>query len=412
MQTVYGHRRWLYLAILFLVTTSNYVDRQIVGILLEPIKREFGVSDTVLGLLTGFSFAIFYATLGIPVARYADRGDRRLLISLSLLVWSFFTFVSGFAQQFWHLVVARIGVGAGEAGAVPPAQSLVAAYFPARERGIAFGILMMSGTAGSLIAFIGGAFIAENWGWRAAFLAMGAPGILLAAVAFMGLDEPRRPMEHQAEPLARSFAALLSKPGFRALTAAMILYFVVSYGAVTFLSPMMVRVYGVSLSAIAASYGVAAAFGTTIGSIAGGWITDRLARRDPRWVPWSGAVVLLCAAPVYLIMLAMPSLAGFAAVGLIANILFAAAVPPFFAHLHAICGGARRATAVALIFFFANLIGLGLGPLLTGALSDAFSAHLGPGGIRPALMIAVVAFLPSGWFMIRAGVTLHADMED
>jgi MFS family permease len=146
-----GRQRSAYLLVLFLVGTSNYVDRNIIGVLLEPIKREFGVSDTMLGLLSGLSFALFYATLGIPVARWADRGDRRFIITISLTVWSLMTVLCGMAQNFWQLALARVGVGMGEAGAIPPAQSLIADYYPPDRRAKAIGIYMMCSMAGYVI---------------------------------------------------------------------------------------------------------------------------------------------------------------------------------------------------------------------------------------------------------------------
>ena len=168
---------------LFLIGTSNFADRNVIGVLLEPIKAEFGISDASLGLLSGVSFALFYATLGLPVAHWADRGDRRLIITLALGIWTVMTALCGLAQSFWQLVLVRVGVGAGEAGAVPPAQSLIIDYYSPDRRGRAIGIFMLSSTTGYVLGIVIGGWIAEAHGWRAAFLFVGLPRLVLAILA-------------------------------------------------------------------------------------------------------------------------------------------------------------------------------------------------------------------------------------
>lgn len=409
-------QRWGFLAILFLVSTSSYMDRQIITIVLEPIKQEFQVSDARLGLLTGFSFALFYATLGLPVARLADRANRRLIIGVALTIWSGFTLLCGFAQGFWHLAFARVGVGAGEAGAIPPAQSLLADYFPPEQRGRALGLFMMSAMAGYLVAFVGGSQVAAAFGWRMAFVAVGLPGLLLALVVFRGLQEPRilpgrAVPSDQGESLFKSWKALSAKPGFVKLTGAMILYFFVSYGAVMFFPSFMMRVYGEDLASVGLIYGAMQAVASLTGSVLGGLAVDRLARRDPRWMCWMPGAMLLAIAPLQILALLMPSLLSFVLVCFLPSLLIAALPPGFFTHLHAICGSPRRATSVAFIFFFANLLGLGFGPVVAGAMSDWFSARQGPSGIRWALMLVLLLLLPAGVLMLRAARTLRADVE-
>lgn len=415
--TLYTPRqRWGFLAILFLVSTSSYMDRQIITIVLEPIKDEFQVSDAKLGLLTGFSFAIFYATLGLPVARLADRANRRFIIGVALTVWSGFTVLCGFTQGFWQLAASRIGVGAGESGAIPPAQSLVADYFPPEQRGRALGLFMMSAMAGYLVAFIGGSQVAATYGWRAAFLFVGAPGLLLALLVFFGLSEPRS-LPGRAVPrgggesIADSWRALRAKPGFINLSAAMILYFFVSYGAVMFFPSFMMRVYGEELARVGLVFGAMSAVASVIGSILGGWAVDRLCGRDRRWMCWLPGALLLATAPLQIAALLMPTFLSFVLVCFVPSLAIAALIPSLFTHLHAICGAPRRAASVAFMFFFANLIGLGIGPVVAGALSDHFTALNGPSGIRWSLMIVVLLFLPAGWLMLRAARSLATDIE-
>ncbi len=410
-------RRWSFLAVLFLVSTSNYVDRNIIGVLLEPIKREFGVSDTMLGLLTGFSFAVFYATLGIPVARWADRGDRKLILTVSLAAWSVMTALCGMAQSFVQLALARIGVGAGEAGALPPAQSLIADYYPPAERGKALGTFMMSSMAGYVLGVVVGGQIAQAYGWRAAFLVVGLPGLALAVITYLMLDEPRRLPQFAVaaaavEPLRTSIKALAAKRSFVDITIAMVLYFLMAYGAFVFTVSYLIRSHGLSVGRASAIFGTVSTVTAVIGSLVGGALADRLARRNITWLARLPGWVLILAFPVYELAFSVRSLPMTVAVLAVGGSLLTGAIPSMFAALHAVCGSARRAMSVAVIFFFANLIGTGLGPIITGRLSDSFAASAGPAeGLRYAMMIVMVAFLPAGWFMLRAARNLERDQE-
>jgi predicted MFS family arabinose efflux permease len=182
------------LGVLVVVYTFNFIDRQILSILLEPIKAELGLSDGQLGLLAGFAFAAFYATLGIPIARYADRSNRRTLIAAALAIWSGMTALSGLAQNFWQLLVARIGVGVGEAGCSPPAHSMLADYYPATQRATALGIYSLGIPVGIMFGFVAGGWMNEFFGWRAAFFVVGIPGVLLAVLVRFTVQEPERGM--------------------------------------------------------------------------------------------------------------------------------------------------------------------------------------------------------------------------
>jgi predicted MFS family arabinose efflux permease len=412
-----GRRRWTFLAVLFLVSTSNYVDRNVIGVLLEPIKREFQVSDTMLGLLTGFSFAIFYATLGIPVARWADRGDRRFIVTISLTIWSLMTALCGMAQSFLQLALARIGVGAGEAGALPPAQSLIADYYPPGERGKALGTFMMSSMAGYVIGVVLGGQIAQAYGWRAAFLVVGLPGLALAVLTRLVLDEPRRlprfaVQRDSAERLFVSVRVLLGKRSFVDILIAMVLYFLMAYGAFVFTVSHLIRSHGLSVGRASAIFGIVSTVTAVAGSWLGGAFADRLAKRDIGWLARLPGWMLILALPVYEVAFAGRSLGVAVPALAVGGMLLTGAIPAMFAALHAVCGSPRRAMSVAVIFFFANLIGTGLGPLLTGRLSDAFARSVGPAdGLRYAIMIMMVTFVPSGWFMLRAAKNLSHDQE-
>jgi len=413
-----GRQRGVFLLVLFLVGTSNYVDRNIIGVLLEPIKQEFGVSDTMLGLLSGISFALFYATLGIPVARWADRGDRRFIITISLTVWSLMTVLCGMAQNFWQLALARVGVGMGEAGAIPPAQSLIADYYPPDRRSKAIGVYMMCSMAGYVIGLVAGGWIAQHYGWRAAFFIVGLPGLLLALTTRFLLAEPRHLPQfairaQSQEPVTATFRALFEKPSYRNVIGAMVLYFLMAYGALLFTASFMMRVHGLSVSEAGALFGGLSAAGAIVGNIGGGILTDHLAKRDIAWTARLPGWGLILALPLYEVAFMAPNLSIMAGALFLASIFLTGVIPPMFSALHAVCGTARRAMAVAIAFFFANLIGLGLGPVIAGSLSDWFAQDYGPAdGLRFALMTVMFTFIPSGILMLRAARTLCADMED
>lgn len=410
-------RRTALLAVLFLIGTSNYVDRNIIGVLLEPIKAEFRVSDTQLGLLSGISFAALYATLGIPIARWADRGDRRLIITLALVVWSGMTALCGLAQNFWQLAVIRIGVGAGEAGAIPPAQSLIADYYPPDRRAKALGIYTLSSVAGGVIGMAGGGWLAQAYGWRAAFLVVGLPGMAIALLAALVLKEPRRDgRNHLAaaaqEGVMETFRALLAKPSYRNIVVAMTVYFLMAYGAMIFFVAFTIRVHGLSVPQAGAVYGLISAGASVVGSIAGGGLADSLARRDPAWLARLPGWGLMVALPFYEGALLAPNVVTMSFMLFIGVVILVGVVPPMFAAVQLVCGPSRRAMAVAIIYFFANLVGLSAGPVIAGALSDHLAVAYGPAnGLRYGLMIVMIAFVPSGYFMLRAARHIWADAE-
>ncbi|MGH6613365.1 spinster family MFS transporter [Sphingomonas sp.] len=409
-------RRWGLLAILFLVSLSNYVDRQVMSVLIEPIKAEFQASDTMMGLLSGFAFAACYAVLGIPVARLSDRGNRRIVITLSLAIWSMMSVACGFARNFTMLALARTGVGVGEAGAIPPAQSLIADYFPPEQRTRALGIFMASATVGYLIAFMAGTQLAATYGWRMAFIALGLPGLLLAALAWLGLHEPRAgrssaTAQAQHETFRQTLRALADKPSYVFINVSMALYFLVAYGAITWLPAYMGRVLRLELTEIGAAYGAVSALGALVGTLGGGFVIDRLAKRNPRQLAQVPGLILIASCPLYELGLLTNTFGVFLAMVFIAGVGLSAAAPAMFSALHLVCGSARRAMAVAIAFFFANLLGLGFGPLITGALSDLFTAQFGPVGLRYALMAALALLIPAGIALWLGGRTLEADRE-
>jgi predicted MFS family arabinose efflux permease len=408
----------MFLLVLFLVGTSNYIDKNIIGVLLEQIRAEFQVSDTLLGLLSGISFALFYAVLGIPVARWADRSDRKLIMTLSLIAWSATTVLCGLAVTFWQLAAARFAVGAGEAGAIPPAQSLLADYYPATERAQAIGIFMMSATAGYAISLVLGGWITQNYGWRTAFVVVGLFGLVIAPLTYSILREPRHHSkfavaDQDRESISSAAGALLRKRAYQNILASMVLYFMVAYGAHIFIVSAMIRTHHVTVAQAGAVFGIVAAIGAIVGNLGGGAIADRLATRDVAWYARLAGWGLVAALPFFEVALLAPTIFTMAVLLIFSETLMWGIVPPMFAALHLVCGSKRRAMSVAIAFFFANLIGLGLGPVIAGAISDKLAQTYGSAdGLRYSLMIVMTVFLPAGWFMLRAVRHIKADAED
>jgi MFS family permease len=399
------------------VSTSNYADRNVLSVLLPAIKAEFHASDTMLGLLTGLAFALLYATLGLPVARLADRGNRKWIVTLSLIVWSVMTALSGVVGSFWQLALARFGVGAGEAGAIPPAQSLIADYFPPERRGRALAIFLSSATVGYLVGLVGASQLAVAYGWRAAFIVLGAPGLIIAVLTATVLHEPRRKAAYaiiasEAPPMGRVLRDLMRKPAFVNLLLAMTAYFFYAYGAAVFFPSYMVRVLHIDMRTVGAAFGLLSAGATIVGTLAGGFFTDILARRDRRWLVWLPALGLAISLPIAEFSLQIGSFKDYLGLSFVSGIVVGGTLPSMWTAIHLVCGTQRRAVSVALIFLFANLFGLGLGPVLTGVLSDLFTKQMGVVGLRYALMISTLALVPTVYFLIRSGRTLVADSED
>lgn len=409
-------QRWIMLAVLFMISTVSNVDRQIMSVAIEPIKAEFHATDTEMGLLTGFAFALFYATLGLPIARWADRGDRKLIITISITFWSLMTAVCGIVQNFTQMFLARIAVGIGEAGALPTAQSLIADYFPPEARGRAIGIFTMAGVAGFALALIGGAQLASHFGWRSMFVVFGLSSILTAAIAWLVLHEPRALLSHatrsQGEPLRQAIGALWSKPSFLWQIVGAVFYGVVCYGALVFVVSHLVRSFALSLANAGALYGVISSVTAIIGALAGGYLADRLGKRDVSSVPVLTGLLMLGAFPAYVIALLSHDLVTFIIAMLIGGALIFAAGPPLFAGVHIVCGSKRRASAIATLYLLMNLIGLGGAPVATGFLSDRFGEIYGSGtGLRIAMLISVIALLPGACCFIAARRTMRRDAE-
>ncbi len=394
--------RYFVLAVLTLVYALNFVDRQLLVILQEQIKDELKLSDTQLGLLSGFAFALFYVSCGIPIARWADRGVRRSIIAIALTVWSGMTAVSGLAQNYTHLLLARIGVGVGEAGGSPPAHSMISDIFAEKERATALSVYSIGIYIGILIGFALGGFIADAFGWRMAFFVVGLPGIAVAIFLRLTVREPIRGWSEKREaeagdapPFLEVMRFLWSRRTFRHLALAGSLQATVIYGVGNWLPSFFLRNHAIELAELGMWMALAAGFGGGAGSFFGGWLADRLGQRDRRWYVWGSATLILSIAPALAIILTTGTLTLALLLTGLFHFLSASYLGPALAVSHGLVGLRMRALTSAIFFFFINLIGLGLGPLVVGMISDALAAN---GSAQPlAIAMLIVGCIASLW---------------
>ena len=404
------------LGVLVVVYTFNFIDRQILSILLEPIKQDLGLSDSALGMLTGFAFALFYATLGIPIARFADRSNRRNLIAWALAIWSAMTAVSGLAQNFWHLLLARIGVGVGEAGCSPPAHSMLADYFPTENRATALGIYSLGIPFGILFGFIAGGWLNEFFGWRVAFFIVGVPGLLLAILVRFTLREPPRGMaegrvaDEEQPTIMETFRFLWSKRSFRHMAVGGGLTAFVGYGVITWVPSFLIRSYGMSTGDVGTYLGLILGIPGGIGIALGGYLADRYGARDTRWYLWIVSVALIASTPLFFgVYLSSTAFAGlmFLILPILLGNFYQATT---FSQTQGLVSLRMRSVAAAVLLFILNMIGLGAGPQAVGILSDILQPSYGDESLRYALLILSTVQIWAAYHYYQAGKSLKDDL--
>lgn len=404
---------WYVLGALTVICAFNMIDRYLLAGLVGPIKHEFGVSDTYIGFLLGPSFAILYTTVAIPIARLADRSSRVRIISLGCAVWSLFTILSGLANDSTTFALLRLGVGLGEAAFVAPAYSLLADYFPPRRRALAFAIMGTGYFIGQFAGLTAGAGIAEVYGWRAAFIAMGVPGIVLAAIFFVTAREPARlqsplALKTAQAPLWVAVRQLVARPSYRLLTIGSSFGSFATYAFAMWGPTYFMRVYEMSMSRANFYFAVFYGFSCMIGTLTCGWLSDRAARRGVA-APMRVAAAALFSLVVCLILVALLPQVGVAvtvmAIGGVAGGGYSAAV---VASMHDLVPQGIRATATAIWSFVFNFVGFVWGPYAVGVLSDAFSDR-GPDALRIALVCTSSVGLLGAFLLLRSSYTLAED---
>lgn len=417
-----AYRNYL-LSLLMLILAFNNVDRLALGLVLQDIKVDFQLSDTQLGLLTGIAFALFYSTMGIPIARWADRGNRVTIIAVTTALWSAAVAFCGVATNFLHLLLIRVGVAVGEAGCMPTAHSLIADYFNRAERARALAIYMLGGPLSLAIGYFLAGYLNELFGWRTTFMLLGLPGIALAAISWFTLREPRaqgvgtgssrKPLERQeAQPSLREVCATLwSKTTFRHLLFCYSVVFFFGYGVLQWKPAFFIRSYGLQTGELGTWFAVIYGVGGLVGTYWGGELASRWARNEERLQLKVMAIAYASVGVISAFIYLAPN--HYVAFGLmgIATLGIAAANGPLFAIVQTLVPGHMRAMSIAILYLFANLIGMGLGPLAAGALSDMLQPLLGQESLRYALLLMCPGYFWAGWHLWRGSRTVYRDLE-
>ena len=406
------------LVLLTLVYTFNFIDRQLLSILQESIKLELLLSDSQLGLLTGFAFALFYVTAGLPIARLADRSNRRNIVAVSVGLWSFMTAISGLVQNYSQLLAARVGVGIGEAGGSPPSHSIVSDIFPPEKRASALSFYSTGVNLGILFGFLFGGWLNEFFGWRVAFMVVGIPGIILAFIVRATVKEPIRGLienkvaSDEQVPFKQVITVLWQRKTFRHLALASGLNAFAGYGTANWLASFFIRSHEMTTGELGTWLALSTGLFGAIGILLGGILADKLGKTDKRWYLWVPGIATILVAPFMLFTLLTGSqyvalLCAFIP-GLLQNVYLGNSI----ATTHSLVGLRWRSTASAILFLVLNIIGLGLGPFAVGYLSDFLSPSLGTESLR----YAMVALLPTAmiWSSIHfliASRTLQKDLE-
>ncbi len=411
-----GFYRWYVLLILALTYGFSFMDRQIVSIVLEDLREEFLLSDTQLGLLSGLAFALFYATLGIPIARLADRYNRVNIVSIAVAVWSAMTAVCGLAANFWQLFLARVGVGVGEAGGGPPSHSIISDYFGPNERSFAISIYSMGPALGMMLGLMLGGYIAENYGWRMVFICAGIPGVALALLVKMTLREPERggmdpeSVKKDAAPRKETFMesskALWSNVTYRRVNIGHMLAVFTAYGMTVWKPAFYLRQFDLSQTEVGFVVGLMAFVAGVPGVLLGGYVADKLSVRDHRWPAWLASIAVLVALPLYLIGLWSPDWRVATLCLGVGLFIYQLSHGPGLAIVQTVVEPYRRAQAAAYVFFLSNMLGLGLGPLLVGFISDSASGQFGEQSLGVALSASCFVLIAASFMYYRTAVAL------
>jgi predicted MFS family arabinose efflux permease len=404
--------------VLLVVYVFNFLDRQIVNILAEPIARDLKISDTQIGLMTGLAFAVFYTVLGLPIARYADRPgtDRGRLIAMALAVWSGMTALCGLAQNYAQLLLARIGVGVGEAGCTPAAHSLIADRVAPERRASAMAFYALGIPIGSLLGTALGGFLADTLGWRKAFMVAGIPGILLAiGVIFLirDRDRPVRALPPGTKPdsMFGALGTLFKSPAYLILVAAASASSVLSYGKGTWTIIFFQRSYGLSPGEVGYTFGILGGLAGVFGTWLGGWLAERFGQVDRRHVVTAPAVGMALAVPIAFSAYLMTDWRLSLALLMLPTVLNSLYYGPVYASTQGLVPLHHRATASAFLLFCQNLIGLGLGPLVFGIMSDWLKPTYGDDSVRYVLYgAALLGLIPALLFWLLRP-RLHAELD-
>jgi predicted MFS family arabinose efflux permease len=375
-------RAGIALAVLCSTYLLSYMDRTVLSVLQEDIKRDFGLSDTQLGLLGGPAFAILYSLTGVGIARIAERVDRGKLIAICVAAWSAMTALCGMAQQYWHLLVTRAGVAIGEAGGNPTSHSLIADLYPPENRARAISFYTIGVPLGAFLGAAVGGLLARIYDWRTTFLILGAVGAVFTLATLALIPRvPRgtydaQPAESETPPSAMDVLRVLgANRTFIHLAIGSSLVVLVGYSVPSFLVSFMMRVHGMEVAQAGLASGIVNGGGGLVGALSAGVLADWLAKKDPRWHGWMPGVAMLLSLPAQVLALLSGDPA-WAIFGLTVGMaLMFTYIPPSFAQIHGMVNARMRATATSVFYLIINLVGLGIGPPLVGWISDHLAAR-------------------------------------
>lgn len=404
------------LVILFLINTVNYMDRMILAVLSQSIKEDMGLSDTQLGLLTGTAFALFYAVMGLPIARWADRGVRKNIMTLAMTVWSGMTLLTSFAQSYTSLLVARFCVGIGEAGCIPTAHSMISDLYPKEKRALALAIFSTGMTVGVAAGFSIGGWIGQTYGWRTAFFVLGLPGLLLAVITYFTLIEPKRGQHDgmanvQPGNAAEVFHYIRQNKSYLNILAGSIFGMFMIYGIIQWAPAFFIRLHGMTTAQVGVWFGFAYGGGQFIGMLVGGQFANYLMIKDERWIVWISGIAYIACAPVFILALLMPDKNTAFVFIFLGSGLFGVAIGPQMAAMMSVMPPNMRATASAIAMFSISLLGIGLAPLVIGYASDLLSPVYGDNALRYAMIGTAFVAILAGYNFLLAARSVRSDMR-
>lgn len=413
------HYRYYVLIMVTLVSMINIADRLIMSILMEDIKADFYLSDTQVGLLVGLAFALFYALMSFPIARWADIGNRKNILSLAVVLWSGMTALCGAAVGFWTLFLARLGVGVGEAGGSPPSYSLLADYFKPSERARAMGIYMVGAALGTGGGLIIGGLLGELLGWRKTFLVLGIPGVLLGLLFYATIREPQRgrldggeAQDKQAKAIRQTLKSLAGNPVYIRISISFAMLTMIGYAMAFWLAPIMLRNFDVSLSKVGLYLGLTYIAAGIPGPLVGGYLTDYLAKRDARWLAWVPAIATIIVVIALWFCVTAASFQVFIAFFVIAYFVFMLPQGATLSVLQSSLGAGERAVGSSFALMINSLIGAALGPFLVGMFSDALAVEYGVKSLNYALIIVCIAGSVIGaMFYLWTAQAMSAELE-
>lgn len=404
---------WYLLILLTLINILGIVDRTLPAVLIQPIKRDLGLSDAQFGLVNGLAFTLFYCAVALPLSRIADRRSRTMIITVSLVIWSFMTMAGSASRRFIELVFARVGLAVGEGGFLPAAQSLISDRFPINRRGIALSVLMSGSSIGVTVGMSIGGLLGQNVGWRMTMVIVGASGLLLALLLATTTTEPARAgasAKREGATLRETMRLLLGLSSFRHIAMGGALYAAFSSSVAAFTPGFLIRSFGADMVTAGTSFGLIFGVAGVLGIIAGGYLGDRMGSRDVRWIVWIPAMGLAISCPTAVWAYLETSQSHCLLLLFVPKALGPLFLGTCYGLVHRMAGHDRRAMASALLLIAIQGVGSSIGPWITGQVSDTLAASLEAESLRYALVFVSLALVWSSIHFALAGIHLKNDL--